>query len=95
MNISYYVIFEYALDGINIRVPDLPSCLTCAWSDEEAFKMIKDAMLLTVHGMLPEQLPIPTPKEKIDINENEKMFLITVSLDIRNGHLFSAGVKEF
>lgn len=95
MKILYYAVFEYAPDGINIRVPDFPCCLTCAWSDEEAIKMAKDALSLTVHNMLPEQLPLPTPKEKIKINKNEKLVLISISLEIRNGLLFSAGVDEF
>ena len=39
---DYYVypaVFDYADDGITIDFPDLPGCMPCAFSTEEAVKM--------------------------------------------------------
>ena len=38
-------VLDYAEDGISIEFPDLPGCLSCAYSDEEALYMAKDAMI--------------------------------------------------
>ena len=37
-------IFDYAEDGISIEFPDLPGCLSCADTDEEALYMAKDVL---------------------------------------------------
>lgn len=47
MKKDYYIypaIFDYAEDGITITFPDLPGCISCAKTEEEALFMAKDAL---------------------------------------------------
>ncbi|SFD61036.1 type II toxin-antitoxin system HicB family antitoxin [Bacillus sp. UNCCL81] len=81
MKVSYYAIFEYDNDGINISFPDLPGCLSCAWSNVEAQKMAKEAMELYIRDIPIEKLPIPSSAEQIYLKKNEMLFLITRTLN--------------
>ena len=72
------VIFNIAPDGISIEFPDLPGCLSCADNMEEAFANAKEVMemylyLSEVEG---DEIPEPTPLEKIHFEENETISLI-------------------
>ena len=40
---TYPAIFYYDPDGISVEFPDLPGCLTCADSTEEAFRRAREA----------------------------------------------------
>ena len=48
---SYPAIFYYDEDGVSVEFPDLPGCLTCAHSTEEAFRCAREAMGLHLCGM--------------------------------------------
>ena len=69
---SYPAIFYYDEDGVSVEFPDLPGCLTCAHSTEEAFRCAREAMGLHLCGMEDDGDPIPdpTPFEKIRPEEN-------------------------
>ena len=54
-------IFDFAEDGISVEFPELPGCLTCGNTQEEAWHMAKEAMALHLYGMEEESLPIPEP----------------------------------
>lgn len=60
---SYPAFFYYDEDGISIEFPDLPGCLPCAHSTEEAFKNAREALGLHLFGMEQdaESIPDPTP----------------------------------
>ncbi|MBP5212702.1 MAG: type II toxin-antitoxin system HicB family antitoxin [Pyramidobacter sp.] len=47
----YPAIFDFADDGISIEFPDLPGCLPCAHSQEEAVKNAREALGLHLWGM--------------------------------------------
>lgn len=57
---SYPAFFYFDNDGISIEFPDLPGCLPCAHSQEEAFRNAKEAMGLHLYGMEQDGDPIPT-----------------------------------
>lgn len=60
----YPVIFDYADDGISIEFPDLPGCLPCAQTTEDAIKNAREAMALHLYGneqdgdLIPDATPI-------------------------------------
>ncbi len=57
---DYWVIFEKAGDGsYSAYVPDLPGCVSCGDSFEEARQMIAEAITLHVAEMRKRGLPIP------------------------------------
>ena len=77
---AYIALFEYDKDGIAIEFPDLPGCLTCADNTEEAISRAKEAMGLHLFGMEQdnEEIPEPTPLDKIKCKRNTVPVLIDV-----------------
>ena len=74
----YPAVFDYAEDGISITFPDLPGCLPCADTVEEAVKNAKEAMQLHLFGMEEdnEEIPEPTPISEIAPEKNQAIILI-------------------
>ena len=64
---SYPAFFYFDDDGISIEFPDLPGCLPCAHSQEEAFRNAREAMGLHLYGMEKDGDPIPvaTPVDQL------------------------------
>lgn len=71
-------VFNFADDGISIEFPDLPGCLPCADTVEEAVKNAKEAMQLHLYGMEEDNETIPEPTSVRDIHtvDNESIILI-------------------
>lgn len=64
---AYIAVLEYDDDGISIYFPDLPGCLPCAQTTEEALKNAKEAMGLHLYGMERDGDEIPEPTNINDI----------------------------
>lgn len=81
-NYIYPAIFDYAEDGISISFPDLPGCLSCANTDEEALYMAKDAMRgwLLVSEEYGDEIAEPTPLSDIALENNQRCVLVDVNL---------------
>lgn len=60
-NFIYPAFFYFDDDGISIEFPDLPGCLPCAHSQDEAFRNAKEALGLHLYGMEQDGDPIPEP----------------------------------
>ena len=76
----YPAIFDYADDGISIEFPDLPGCISCADTDEEALYMAEDVLGLFMADLEDDNEYIPEPSKLKDINvsDNQKTVLISV-----------------
>lgn len=76
----YPAIFDYADDGISIEFPDLPGCISCADTDEEALLMAEEALGLWMENLEEQKGNIPKPSnlKDIEILDNQKTVLITV-----------------
>jgi len=74
----YPAIFDYAEDGISIEFPDLPGCLTCGDTEEEALRMAKEAMALHLYGLEQDgdTIPEPTKVKYITVEDNQAVVLI-------------------
>lgn len=59
--------FIYDEDGISIEFPDLPGCLPCAQTTEEAFRNAKEALGLHLFGMEQDGDAIPKPTSVKDL----------------------------
>jgi len=92
----YPAIFDYADDGISISFPDLPGCFSCAHTDEEALYMAKDAAGLMLHCLEldKEEIPEPTPLNKITIGSNQRVVLVEVRMPMIRRAVESASVKK-
>jgi predicted RNase H-like HicB family nuclease len=71
MQSDYYVFpafLYYEPDGISIEFPDLPGCLPCAHTTEEAFHNAREALGLHLFGMEQDGDPIPQPTPVNQLN---------------------------
>lgn len=64
---AFPAFFYFDKDGISIEFPDLPGCLPCAHSQDEAFHNAKEALGLHLYGMEQDgdTIPEPTPISKL------------------------------
>ena len=92
----YPAIFEYAEDGISISFPDLPGCFSCANSDEEAILMAKDALGLHLYSLEEDndEIPIPTPINKICIEPKQVVVLVEVLMPTIRTAIENYSVKK-
>ncbi len=77
----YPAVFDYSDEsGISVTFPDLPGCLPCAESTEEAVKNAKEALQLHLYGMEEdgEAIPGPTSVGSIKLGEHQTLFLTEV-----------------
>lgn len=96
---DYYVypaIFDYADDGISIEFPDLPGCLPCAKTTEEAIKNAKEAMALHLWSMEQDGDPIaePTPVSQLKLEPNQISMLVEVYMPIYRDAIENTSVKK-
>ena len=93
---AYPAIFYYDPDGISIEFPDLPGCISCADTTEEAIKMAKDAMGLHLWGMEKdsEHIPEPTSVDQLTIESGSIPILIDVFMPPVRDKLNNRFVKK-
>lgn len=74
----YPALFSFDSDGISIEYPDLPGCLTCAHTEEEAFKCAKEALELHLYGMEEdgEEPPEPSKVSDLELEKNQAAVLV-------------------
>ncbi|EJW16722.1 type II toxin-antitoxin system HicB family antitoxin [Paenibacillus alvei] len=77
---KYYAIFDYADDGINVTFPDLPGCITCGYTTEEASLKAKEAVMLYLEDMSEENIPKATQIHPSILKPSEQVFLIEIQL---------------
>lgn len=67
-------------DGVSIEFPDLPGCLPCAKTPDEAFINAREALYLHLYGMEQDgdEIPEATPFTELEIGKNEVVVLIDV-----------------
>jgi predicted RNase H-like HicB family nuclease len=74
----YPAIFNYANDGISVDFPDLPGCLTCGDTTEEALIMAKEAMALHLYGMEQDGDPIPDPTDVRQVKTESNQIVVLI-----------------
>lgn len=76
----YPAIFTYEDDGISVEFPDLPGCLTCVDTTEEAIKMAKEALGLHLYGIEEENetLPVASNIRDLSLEKNQIPILIDI-----------------
>jgi len=99
MKKDHYVfpaIFEYAGDGIAIEFPDLPGCLPCAHTTDEALRNAKEAMALHLWSMEQDGDPIPepTPINQLHLEPSQIPVLIEVFMPAYREAIENTSVKK-
>ena len=69
---TFPAIFSYAPDGISIKFPDLPGCLSYANDNNEAVYMAQDALSLRLYSDENDGIAIPAPSDPLDIMKTLK-----------------------
>ena len=77
---TYPAVFSYDNDGISIEFPDLPGCLSCAHTSEDAFKRAKEALGLHLFGLEQEDIPIPVPSHVQDLHPEAGMTVTMIDV---------------
>ena len=93
---EFIAVFNYADDGISIEFPDLPGCLPCAYTTDEAIKNAKEAMGLHLWGMEQDGdiIPEPTPLEAIQLEKGDIPILIDVFMPTIRDRMKTRFVKK-
>ena len=68
---AYPAYLYYDEDGISVEFPDLPGCLPCGDTTEEALHNAKEAMGLHLYGMEQDGYEIPAPTPVRDLHPEE------------------------
>ena len=92
----YPAIFDYADDGISIEFPDLPGCLPCASTTDEAVKNAKEAMGLHLWGMEKDndEISMATDIRNLELDKNQIPFLVEVFMPPIRERLNNRFVKK-
>ena len=93
---EFVALFDYAEDGISISFPDLPGCLSCADTTEEAIKNAEEVLGLVLYDMEQEKqkIPKPTPMEKIKCKSNQRTIPINVWMPLVRNELDEQSIKK-
>ncbi|MEK5096712.1 MULTISPECIES: type II toxin-antitoxin system HicB family antitoxin [Bacillus] len=92
----YPALFDYDNDGITVTFPDLPGCITCGDTDEEALTMAKEAMALHLYGLEQDgdEIPQPTSSKDIETEDSQIIVLIETWMPPFRHEMENAAVKK-
>ena len=76
----YVAVLSYDDDGISIEFPDIPGCLSCADTTEEAASNAREALGLHIWGMEKDndEIPIPTDFSNLILHKNQVPLMVEV-----------------
>jgi len=89
-------IFTIENDGISVELPDLPGCLTCGTTQEEAFEMVKDALSLHLYGMEQDgdDIPAPSKLNELKLDQNQYSVLVQVWMPVFRDQMSNRAIKK-
>lgn len=77
-NYLFPAVLSVDRDGISVEFPDLPGCLTCGQTEEEAVEMAKEALQLHLYGMERDGDEIPSPAKIVDLALEKNQFVVLI-----------------
>ncbi len=86
----------YDDDGISIEFPDLPGCLPCADTTEDAFRNAREALGLHLFGMEQdgEPIPEPTPIQQLSPEDGAVVSMVEVFMPAVRERMNTKMVKK-
>lgn len=95
-NYAFPAFLYYDDDGISIEFPDLPGCLPCATTTEEAFRNAKEALGLHLFGMEQDgdEIPSPSPIQDLHPEEGGVVAMIDVFMPSVRDRINNKAVKK-
>jgi len=64
---SYLVVIEQGDTGFGAYVPDLPGCVAVGETEEEALRLVREAIALHIQALKEQGLPIPEPRSHAEV----------------------------
>lgn len=94
--VVYPAILSKDHDGITITFPDLPGCISCAGSEEEAVFMAKDALgaWIVANEDLGGEIPTASEISDIEIGKGESIVLVDAWLPIFREEHRAGSIKK-
>jgi predicted RNase H-like HicB family nuclease len=65
----YAIVLEKGPTSYGAYVPDLPGCIAAAETEEEALKLIREAIELHIQALKEDGLPLPQPHSWVEYVE--------------------------
>jgi predicted RNase H-like HicB family nuclease len=64
---SYLVVIERGETSFGAHVPDLPGCVAVGETEEEALRLVREAIALHLEMLAQQGLPIPEPRSRAEL----------------------------
>jgi predicted RNase H-like HicB family nuclease len=64
---SYLVVIERGDTSFGAHVPDLPGCVAVGATEEEALRLVREAIALHLAVLAEQGLPIPEPRSRAEV----------------------------
>lgn len=64
---SYLVVVERGETSVGAYAPDLPGCAAVAQTEEEALRLVRDAISLHLEALRQHGLPVPEPRSHAEL----------------------------
>jgi len=64
---SYLVVIERGDTSVGAYVPDLPGCVAVGATEEEALRLVRQAIALHVEALREQGLPVPEPRSRAEV----------------------------
>lgn len=92
----YPAVFRFDDDGISVYFPDLPGCLTCGQTIEEAYRMARDALAgyLAVSEEEGDEIPAPSLDAKFPLEDNERVVFVEAWMPPYRSNYADRAVKK-
>lgn len=89
-------IFSIGADGISVEFPDLPGCLSCGETDDDALYMAKDALELHLFGLEEDGdfIPEPSTISSLNLEKNQFVALIEVWMPPIRDEMAQKAIKK-
>lgn len=64
---SYLVVIEKGETSYGAYVPDLPGCIAVGETEEEALRLVREAIAFHLEGLQEQGLPVPEPRSHAEL----------------------------
>ena len=93
---AYIAVFTFDPDGISIEFPDLPGCLSCADSYQEAYENAEEALSLHLYSLeqTGESIPKASRIEEIQLESGQFPALIRVNMCLERAKIENVTIKK-
>ena len=93
---SFLAVLTFAEDGISIEFPDLPGCLSCADTQEEAIHNAQEVLSLWLCGMEQdgEVIPSPTPIHQLSLESNQMPLFVSVYMSLARKQVKTVSIRK-